>query len=337
MNTSKAAPIAGGRRQQFSATGRLTKKPCCREIARVLQSRPPKIVSGPEILDKWVGEAERNVRALFYEAEREWEERGAHSGLHVIIFDEMDALTRTRGSLAGDSSGPLPARLCSMLPSASLFASCYSLVFRADSTLECRTLLRARAHANRCASGVRDSVVNQLLAKLDGVKAMDNVLVVGLTNRRDLIDPALLRPGRLEVHLEIEPPDEAGRRDILDIHLRRLRDAGRLAHCADDALASIASDKTQGWSGADLAGLVRSATSFALQRGLDQMEDTARLDAAAVTSDSIVAKARASQVAKGLEIQVRADDLMRACLEVEEARPRQRFSLRRALGRFLPT
>ena len=122
-----------------------------REIARVLRSRPPKIVSGPEILDKWVGEAERNVRALFYEAEREWDERGARSGLHVIIFDEMDALTRTRGSLTGDSSG------------------------------------------------VRDSVVNQLLAKLDGVKEMDNMLVIGLTNRRDLIDPALLRPGRLEV------------------------------------------------------------------------------------------------------------------------------------------
>ena len=122
-----------------------------REIARVLRSRPPKIVSGPEILDKWVGEAERNVRALFYEAEREWDERGHKSGLHVIIFDEMDALTRTRGSLNGDSSG------------------------------------------------VRDSVVNQLLAKLDGVKEMDNMLVIGLTNRRDLIDPALLRPGRLEV------------------------------------------------------------------------------------------------------------------------------------------
>ena len=51
-----------------------------------------------------------------------------------------------------------------------------------------------------CAS----AVVNQLLAKLDGVKELDNVLVIGLTNRRDLIDPALLRPGRLEVHLEIQ-------------------------------------------------------------------------------------------------------------------------------------
>ena len=75
-----------------------------REIARILRARPPKVISGPEILDKWVGEAERNVRALFYESEREWDERGHKSGLHVIIFDEMDALTRTRGSLSGDSS-----------------------------------------------------------------------------------------------------------------------------------------------------------------------------------------------------------------------------------------
>ena len=62
------------------------------------------------------------VKLSRHAAEREWEERGAHSGLHVIIFDEMDALTRTRGSLAGDSSGPLPAGLCSTLSSASLVA-----------------------------------------------------------------------------------------------------------------------------------------------------------------------------------------------------------------------
>ena len=55
-----------------------------------------------------------------------------------------------------------------------------------------------------CVCACASEVVNQLLAKLDGVKELDNVLVIGLTNRRDLIDPALLRPGRLEVHLEIQ-------------------------------------------------------------------------------------------------------------------------------------
>jgi hypothetical protein len=92
-----------------------------REIARCLRSRPPKLVSGPEILDKWVGEAERNVRALFRDSEVEWLQRGDASQLHVVILDELDALTRARGTLTGDTSG------------------------------------------------VRDSVVNQFLAKLDGV------------------------------------------------------------------------------------------------------------------------------------------------------------------------
>lgn len=121
-----------------------------REMARALNARRPKVVNGPEILDKYVGEAERNIRALFADAEKEWERRGEDSALHVIIFDEIDAIAKKRGSLVGDGSG------------------------------------------------TRDSCVNQLLSKMDGVGEMTNVLVVGLTNRRDLIDPALLRPGRFE-------------------------------------------------------------------------------------------------------------------------------------------
>ena len=58
-----------------------------------------------------------------------------------------------------------------------------------------------------CCSAVRDSVVNQLLAKIDGVKEVPNVLIVGLTNRPELLDPALIRPGRLEVQLRVELPD----------------------------------------------------------------------------------------------------------------------------------
>jgi vesicle-fusing ATPase len=77
----------------------------------------------------------------------------------VIIFDEIDAIAKKRGSLDGDGSG------------------------------------------------VRDSCVNQLLSKIDGIKEANNVLVVGLTNRKDLLDMALLRAGRLEVHLEVLAPD----------------------------------------------------------------------------------------------------------------------------------
>lgn len=131
-----------------------------RELARLLGAREPQIVNGPEILDKFIGEAERRVRDLFAPAEREYDEVGDASALHLIILDEIDAIARKRGSMTSDTTG------------------------------------------------VRDSVVNQLLAKIDGVKEANNILVVGLTNRPELIDQALLRPGRLEVQLRVELPGE---------------------------------------------------------------------------------------------------------------------------------
>jgi len=106
-----------------------------REITSALGAREPKIVNGPEMMSKYVGDSEEFIRALFAEAELEQLEQGEQSALHVIVFDELDAFSRERGSLSGDTSG------------------------------------------------VRDSVVNQLLAKMDGVDALDNVLVVGVTNR----------------------------------------------------------------------------------------------------------------------------------------------------------
>jgi len=119
-------------------------------------------------------------------------------------------------------------------------------------------------------SGIRDSVINQLLAKMDGVDALDNVLVVGLTNRIELIDPALLRAGRMEVHVRVDLPDAAGRQQILRIHTAKLRarralDAEAAAAVGSGALA----EATEGYSGAELAGLVRSASSFALERYVD--------------------------------------------------------------------
>lgn len=72
-------------------------------------------------------------------------------------------------------------------------------------------------------TGVHDTVVNQLLTKLDGVEQLNNILVIGMTNRKDMIDEALLRPGRMEVQLEISLPDEHGRVQILKIHTARMR------------------------------------------------------------------------------------------------------------------
>ena len=118
--------------------------------------------------------------------EEEEGEAGDASALHVIVFDELDAFTRERGSLKGDTTG------------------------------------------------IRDSVVNQLLAKMDGVDQLDNILVIGLTNRAELMEPALLRPGRLEVQVEIGLPDKEGRQRIVAIHSKRLRERG----CLDERAAA---------------------------------------------------------------------------------------------------
>lgn len=155
-------------------------------------------------------------------------------------------------------------------------------------------------------------MVNQILSKLDGVNSIDNILLIGMTNRRELLDSALLRPGRLEVQIEVPMPDKDGRREILKIHFGTLRERGRLSKqlCyAIDGLpyipkleiddtplletgtSEIARERkrdtlkrglstlfqkvrpcydlaaeTDGFSGADIAGLVRSAGSLALSR-----------------------------------------------------------------------
>ena len=196
-----------------------------RELARILGAREPQICNGPEILDKYIGEAEKRVRELFAPAEEEYKVSGDDSALHIIILDEMDAIARKRGTMTSDTTG------------------------------------------------VRDSVVNQLLSKMDGVQQAPNVLVVGLTNRPELLDPALLRPGRLEVQLRVELPDRAGRRDILRIHTRQMKEDGALSKEAAQILDSLDDDGipalTEHFSGAELAGLVRSAASFALVRSIE--------------------------------------------------------------------
>ena len=122
-------------------------------------------IKGPELLNKYVGETERQIRLIFQRAREKSEE-----GVPVIVFfDEMDSLFRTRGS--------------------------------------------------GISSDIESTIVPQLLAEIDGVESLKNVIVIGASNREDLIDPAILRPGRLDVKIKIERPDQDAARQIFGRYL----------------------------------------------------------------------------------------------------------------------
>lgn len=188
-----------------------------RQIGKMLQGREPKVVNGPEVLSKFVGESEANVRRLFEDAEKEQRERGENSGLHIIIFDEIDSICKSRGSI---TSG----------------------------------------------TGVHDSLVNQLLSKIDGVESLNNVLLIGMTNRIDMLDEALLRPGRLELKIQIDLPSQEGRLQILRIHTRHLSENSMLDSSVDLEQLSV---QARNFSGAEIEGLVRCANSYATNRCVD--------------------------------------------------------------------
>ena len=122
-------------------------------------------IKGPELLNKYVGETERQIRLVFQRAREKSEE-----GWPVIVFfDEMDSMFRTRGS--------------------------------------------------GISSDMESTIVPQLLAEIDGVESLKNVIVIGASNREDLIDPAILRPGRLDVKIKIERPSETSAAQIFTRYL----------------------------------------------------------------------------------------------------------------------
>ena len=122
-------------------------------------------IKGPELLNKYVGETERQIRLVFQRAREKSEE-----GWPVIVFfDEMDSMFRTRGT--------------------------------------------------GISSDMESTIVPQLLAEIDGVETLQNVIVIGASNREDLIDPAILRPGRLDVKIKIERPDEKAAAQIFGRYL----------------------------------------------------------------------------------------------------------------------
>lgn len=187
-----------------------------RQISKILNCKEPKIINGPEILDKFIGESEKKVRDLFKEAEDDEAKYGDNSPLHVVIFDEFDAISKKRGTTSSST-------------------------------------------------GVGDSIVNQLLSKIDGVNQLNNILIICMTNRKDMIDTALLRSGRIEVCIEIPLPSFQGRKEIFEIHTRKLTETKKLDSDVDfDEL----SRSTVNYSGAEIEGIVRNAVMAALFGGI---------------------------------------------------------------------
>jgi vesicle-fusing ATPase len=116
---------------------------------------------------------------------------------------------------------------------------------------EIDAVFRRRSSGEDSGEATRASVVNQILAKMDGIDSINNVLIIGLTNRRELLDEALLRPGRLEVQIEVPLPDQEGRREILQIHFGLLRKKGRLSKplcCAIDGVSGRGTSYRSAWS-----------------------------------------------------------------------------------------
>jgi len=122
-------------------------------------------VKGPELLNKYVGETERQIRLIFQRAR----EKSSEGYPVIVFFDEMDSLFRTRGS--------------------------------------------------GVSSDVENTIVPQLLAEIDGVESLKDVVVIGASNREDMIDPAILRPGRLDVKIKIDRPDQGSAAEIFKIYL----------------------------------------------------------------------------------------------------------------------
>lgn len=166
-------------------------------------------VKGPEILNKYIGASEQNVRELF--------ERAESVKPCILFFDEFDSIAPKRGH---------------------------------DST------------------GVTDRVVNQLLTQMDGAEGLDGVYVLAATSRPDLIDAALLRPGRLDKSVICDIPDESERLDILS----RIIDKSKM-HLDDKVDLIEVAKSTKNYSGADLQALCYNANLKGIHRKLQRQEE----------------------------------------------------------------
>jgi len=175
-------------------------------------------VKGPELLTKWFGESEGNVRAIF--------DKARAAAPCIIFFDELDSIAQQRGNSQGD------------------------------------------------AGGAGDRIVNQMLTEMDGVGAKKNVFIVGATNRPDIMDDALLRPGRLDQHIYIPLPDLIARASIMRANLRK-------SPLAADVHINFLATITEGFSGADLCEVCQRAAKAAVRECIEEqvvLENLAALD-----------------------------------------------------------
>lgn len=192
---------------------------------------------------------------------------------------------------------------------------------------EIDAVFRQRSSADDSGEATRSSTVNQILSKLDGVEAIPNVLLIGLTNRRELLDDALLRPGRLEVQIEIPLPDKEGRREILSIHFGALRKRGRLSLPLCQALdGTISSEQSGASSTGQPKGKKRRALKKALRlgRSFDLADDSVTGGFSGASLEGLVrcagslALARARKQGLGVEsLQITLDDVKDALVEVQ--------------------
>ena len=163
-------------------------------------------INGPEIISKYYGESEKQLREIFDEA--------ANNAPAIVFVDEIDSICPKREDVSGE---------------------------------------------------VERRVVAQMLTLMDGMQGRDNVIVIGATNRRDAMDPALRRPGRFDREIEIGVPDREGRKEILEVHTRQMP-------ISDDYDVDWVLENSYGFVGADLAALVRESAMKALRRYLPEID-----------------------------------------------------------------
>ncbi len=219
-------------------------------------------IKGPELLSKWVGEAEKGIREVFRHAKQ--------AAPCIVFFDEIDSLAPRR---SGDVD---------------------------------------RNFSN--------DVIAQLLTEMDGIEGREGVIVLGATNRPELIDPALLRPGRFDLVVELEYPDEEERRAIFAVHTR-----GKAI--APDVTVEELASLTPGRSGADIEAICRRAALLALREWITPRLSIHRVQVTETTEEGEPLNAQKSEAVQedaslpalpATRFQIRAEHFARAIDEQRE-------------------